>query len=388
MSTYNLDNHPPVELEDGKSPSIAFLLSAVFPGVGHLYIGETMRGVATAFFFAVGLGLASTLLLPDLVPAVTEDWAGRGLRAVFGLYVFAVVDAYFTSVESNSGEDKWVPENPRVAAVLNLLTSGFGYFYLGEKTRGVIVFVGLGMISRVVPGETNAAIEFGFAMELLALLIAWDAWRIGVKMRQENLAIAGESFRPRPNDAAVAPIIPQLLAGSIATLYALLLLAAFVLPDLPEPRQADPDVSVHETGVSYRSEPFGIGFELPPRWEFVGDDEAVASFTSPEDDPDYCEGLVFVEALLWEGIEDQASVMEAEWESQGQPIRGRQSHSLGGRAWIETAALETDEFFGQAAWVTEADSILYTIIMTGEGDCTAQGAAVARTFDIFERSSD
>ena len=49
---------------------------------------------------------------------------------------FAFLDAYFTALEINSGAGELIDAvNPRVAVVLNLLTAGLGYFYLGERTK-------------------------------------------------------------------------------------------------------------------------------------------------------------------------------------------------------------------------------------------------------------
>jgi hypothetical protein len=49
----------------------------------------------------------------------------------------------------NAGIDIHVDvQNPRVAAVLNFLTNGFGYFYLrGERIKGFTVFIVLTFLS-------------------------------------------------------------------------------------------------------------------------------------------------------------------------------------------------------------------------------------------------
>ena len=69
----------------------------------------------------------------------------RGYSIMIGLtmWIFSFLDAYFTAAEINAGQDAQVDvQNPRVAVVLNLLTAGFGYFYLGERTKGLAILVG------------------------------------------------------------------------------------------------------------------------------------------------------------------------------------------------------------------------------------------------------
>jgi hypothetical protein len=59
------------------------------------------------------------------------------MLAVLVLYVFSFLDAYYVAREINAGMDSLVDSNnPRVATTLNLLTNGFGYWYLGERTKG------------------------------------------------------------------------------------------------------------------------------------------------------------------------------------------------------------------------------------------------------------
>ena len=51
------------------------------------------------------------------------------------------------ALEINRGKEPGPYQNPRVAAVLNLLTHGFGYFYLGERGKGLLVFLGLRFVA-------------------------------------------------------------------------------------------------------------------------------------------------------------------------------------------------------------------------------------------------
>jgi TM2 domain-containing membrane protein YozV len=62
-----------------KSPLIAALLSCLIPGLGQIYAGDLFRGVA------VLAGLGFSLCLMALI---------IGLFTFFGIWIFAVVDAY------------------------------------------------------------------------------------------------------------------------------------------------------------------------------------------------------------------------------------------------------------------------------------------------------
>ena len=118
-----------------KSAGLALLLSLILPGAGQLYCGKSFRGGVTLCFSLVGAVLCFMRQQPTL--------QGEGILLVVVLWVFSFLDAYFTATEINSAQDAQVDApNPRVAVTLNLLTAGFGYFYLGERAKGMAFFVG------------------------------------------------------------------------------------------------------------------------------------------------------------------------------------------------------------------------------------------------------
>jgi hypothetical protein len=94
------------------------------PGAGQLYCGATTRGIATLLSFPVAI-------LPFFLVPPEARWIV--LQMAFALYAFAGVDAYATALEMHRGIDPEAPENPRVAAILNLTTNGYGYVYIGWK---------------------------------------------------------------------------------------------------------------------------------------------------------------------------------------------------------------------------------------------------------------
>jgi TM2 domain-containing membrane protein YozV len=126
-----------------KSAGLAFLLSLLLPGAGQFYCGKMGRGWITLGFWLLGL-IGSF--------ARSEGLKGTGILLITVLWIFSFLDAYFTAIEINRGQDAQVDvQNPRVAVTLNLLTAGFGYFYLGERSKGIVIFVATQVVRFAVP---------------------------------------------------------------------------------------------------------------------------------------------------------------------------------------------------------------------------------------------
>lgn len=137
-------------------------------------------------FFLIGLG-ATIWQTPMLAGAdgLAMLWGVLFRIAVF-LYVFAFPDAYFTAREMTAGTDAFIAENPRVAAILNLLTHGFGYFYLGQRAAGFAVFIGLGILQQMILSSIKGDKEGGaLFMELILAGMAVHAYRIARKGEKE-----------------------------------------------------------------------------------------------------------------------------------------------------------------------------------------------------------
>ena len=164
-----------------KSAGLAFLLSLFLPGAGQLYCGKRFRGLVTLCFSLLGAALWFLTRQPDL--------RGTGLSLILVLWIFSFLDAYFAATEINSGQDLQVDaQNPRVAVTLNLLTAGFGYFYLGERTKGMLMFMASQLVRFGIPRMTGYA---GGLVSLLVtcmqMLLAVDAYRIARMQLSEAL---------------------------------------------------------------------------------------------------------------------------------------------------------------------------------------------------------
>jgi hypothetical protein len=196
-----------------KSAGLAFALSLLIPGVGQFYCGKTGRGWITLVFWVLGLPLCFSRI-PNL--------RGVGLVVIVVLWIFSFLDAYFTAIEINAGRDAQVDvQNPRVAVTLNLLTAGLGYFYLGEKWKGIAIFVGTQIALFGVPRLTGfAGGVFSLALIVAGALTAADAYRIASIQLKEALG-------PETGPPAIQP--PSRLPAFVPIALACVLGAGFIV---------------------------------------------------------------------------------------------------------------------------------------------------------------
>jgi hypothetical protein len=169
-----------------KSAGVALLLSLILPGAGQLYCGKSFRGLMTLCFSSVGLVLCFMRQQASL--------QGTGVLIVVVLWVFSFLDAYFTATEINSGQDLQVDaQNPRVAVTLNLLTAGFGYFYLGERAKGMAFFVGTQIVRFGVPRMTGYKGGLvSVVIVVVQMMMGVDAYFIARRQLKEALGPAPE----------------------------------------------------------------------------------------------------------------------------------------------------------------------------------------------------
>ena len=211
-----------------KSAGLAWLLSMILPGLGHLYCGLKLRGGLVMGFSVVGMaafwGSAAALANGDR----SQEWLmGLTFLNLPVLYVFGFLDAYFTAREINRGIDPTLVDSPRVASALNFMTKGLGYFYLGERTKGLVVFVGLSLAQAAFPVMLGGGPMVSTAVSFVALALstgmAIDAYRVG--RRSFEAQIAGLDLVADANPSHLPAAVPLAVGGAIAALFALMLLA-------------------------------------------------------------------------------------------------------------------------------------------------------------------
>ncbi len=251
-----------------KSPLVAFVLSLVFPGAGQIYCGKTARGLWTSAIFLPALALTVYFTLRLGSPEGREDtffW-GILLRISLFLYVFAFLDAFFTAREMTAGTDAFIAESPRVASILNLLTRGFGYFYLGQRTLGFAVFFGL-MFFQAPLAKTAAG---GLVIELI--LAAMGAHAYSIARQSEKQILATVRLPAEPASSNGLPLaVPIGLAAVLAAGYVALVVAGLLLPDYSHVDQSRAHVVQDSEGVFYQNPTYDISLRAPARWTVKND---------------------------------------------------------------------------------------------------------------------
>jgi hypothetical protein len=187
----------------------AWLLSLILPGTGQIHCGAGTRGAATLVFFVAAV--AVTLFVPGI------RWVG--LRLAIMLYAFASFDAYETAREHNAGIDADASDNPRVAAVLNLTTSGFGYVYAGQKL-GIVAVIVVSFLARSI------ARTLPLLAEVIVAAMAIHAWALARRRREDAYP---PHLRPSIPESRIPRLLPILLSAGILGLYYLLIVVGQIV---------------------------------------------------------------------------------------------------------------------------------------------------------------
>jgi len=199
-----------------KSAGLAFGLSLLIPGAGQFYCGKIFRGGMTLAFWLLAL-LLTFAHLPTVI-------TGQAVVVMLVLWIFSFLDAYYTAIEINQGQDDQVDvQNPRVAVTLNLLTAGFGYFYLGERTKGIVIFVVMQVSRFLLPSGGFWGFWISLSLFVVQIVAAHDAYSIARRQVKESLG-AAEATPPVAN-AAPASRLP----AQVPIALACVLVAGFVV---------------------------------------------------------------------------------------------------------------------------------------------------------------
>ncbi len=99
------------EAEKKKSPVAAGCLSAVIPGVGQIYNGDTWKGIA-----CLGVSMTGSLMSSE------EDLQIPGAIIFLGVWVYSIADAVITAKKINTGKKvglEFKPEKDNVSLALS-----------------------------------------------------------------------------------------------------------------------------------------------------------------------------------------------------------------------------------------------------------------------------
>lgn len=257
---------PPLEPEHPATPrsaTRAFLISLVLPGIGQVYAKRQTAGWVTfaAFFLSllVGIGAART---------GQATLAGGAAVVAVPLYIFAFLDAYFSTLEYNQGISTYlIGSNPRIAAILNFFTNGFGYFYLGDRGKGILMFLVMGVLGRVLKQVVGAYVWLDYLWILLQMGFAFDAYRVARKRLLESFPqLAQHSWRSSAT-GQLTPVVPV----SLAIVLVLPMLAVVSLGSLAKANKtislSNLDAQATPNGTEFTNKDLGLRLLLPDGWQ-------------------------------------------------------------------------------------------------------------------------
>lgn len=82
-----------------KSEGLALILSLLIPGLGHIYVGQTNRGVMILIGFIVCAILGAFLFVP---------WIGNLVLWIYGMYdSYKLTDEYNRYLLEHNGQPPW-----------------------------------------------------------------------------------------------------------------------------------------------------------------------------------------------------------------------------------------------------------------------------------------
>ncbi len=369
------------------SPALAWILSLVVPGVGQAYCGKTSRGAWISFIFAVAL-FGVFFLSPSSEKALQTIW-WVSARAVVVLWAFAPLDAYFTAREIILGEDWPAFENPRVAAMLNLLTMGGGYLCLGEREKGMTAFMLLGLLSR------SALTSAGVLFEVGLMMIAMDAYRIAAEREGEffdplgigRLGLVSLTLREALQETPAVTRRPILeLGGSVSVLGPAIpvglvcLLGVFYLhtislsveaPDYDMIDQSRAKVAERKGEWVYQNPRYGVEAHVPVYWRLENPKKEV--LFSAEGMNGRCGVALILEATLpFASLESKAGTLAQQvlFENKQTRFLRNRPEKLGNLHGYEVAFASTvqgDEWF-QSHVMALQGLTLYRLVTTASGD--------------------
>lgn len=259
---------PPLEPErpeKPKSAAIAFLLSVLLPGIGQVYANRRTAGWVTFTFFYLSLLMGIATLI-----AKQFNLSGIAIFIAISLYIFGFLDAYFSALEYNQGISTYlIGGNPRIACFLNFLTNGFGYFYLGDRGKGIAMFLIVGVLGRSVkalsksPGFT----WFDFILLLLQFAFALDGYRIARKRLFESFPqLANHSWRSSIA-GHLTPAVPIAFAIIIILPVIALVSLGLFAQTATGINLSAMDVQSTSNGVAYENKLLGLRLLLPDGWQ-------------------------------------------------------------------------------------------------------------------------
>jgi hypothetical protein len=313
MSFLGLSEYQPLSPLDPERPVIpksaarAFLISLIFPGIGQVYAKRRTAGWVTFGFFTV---ISLTALGAVLREQATVT--GVAIFCAISIYIFGFLDAYFSALEYNQGISSYlIGGNPRIAAILNFLTTGIGYFYLGDRGKGILIFVGLNLVRQGFVRATSGSHWVNDLWLILQAAMAYDAYRVARKRLLESFPqLANHSWRSAAS-GQLTPAVPVILAMILALPVIGLIGLGRYVENLTGMRTTAGDVQSTPLGVEYTNKDLGLKLILPDGWQIsqAKDETMINAFKTDQDSE--CR-VVLMRTFSWNSPEGFQKAMERE----------------------------------------------------------------------------
>jgi hypothetical protein len=186
------------------------------------------------------------------------------------LWCFATLDAFFSAREINSGLAPLLDSaNPRVAAILNLLTKGWGYFYLGKRGEGIGVFVALLVAEGGVRSLHGRPLFIASTIaEVVMVFLCVHAYHLGWSQLREKL----EGNLPSRPAEGFSVGLPMACAAFVASAYVALILIGLILPSYTPIDQSRASISDKVGMVQYANPKYGVSLQFPAGWQVSHDE--------------------------------------------------------------------------------------------------------------------
>jgi hypothetical protein len=333
-----------------------YLLSLLWPGWGHWRAGRRVRAVWTAGMCLLLWAILAAGMLCGL-PVLTMN-AAFTLPA---LYLFAIAD-----VRHAGGDD--AGRNPRIAALLNYTTKGFGYFYLGKRLRWMAALAALLLVQALLVRGVVAE-PWGMALALgLQLGIAADGYR---------LAQAGGE------PAAARPVWRVWAAAGLAWLVVAGGAAAWSMLFVPQGRSES--VTPEASGLVFTDRTDGFSMTAPSGLRlFLGKSGPAALHLANTQRP-YCAATVFTRSSLLP-VEQYLTALEQGYAAQ-RAAKGlrEEDATLGGKpARRLFAGLNPPRHLGDATlleyWVVKRGWRETVLLEENPQNCYVQMGELERSF--------
>jgi hypothetical protein len=309
----------------------------------------------------------------------TPIW-GVGFLLSVSLYIFAFLDAYYDALEYNAGLSTYlIGSSPRIACVLNFLTNGIGYFYLGERAKGLILFIGLGFLRQALTRQLTSRMGISLVWFVLQIVFAGDAYRLARKQLLQSFPEqAGYSWKSGETNQ-MSPVLPVVLALIlILTLFAFMILGIFaqgasgIQPD-------SGTTFVTPQGNQYVNRAIGLKILFPPNW--VVEANAEQQLQAANSDRS-CKAILLRQATIVSPEEYQRGMEKILEHQPGFSVYGHAAATLAGRhAALVRAGAGTN--VSEEIYSARKGMSLYTLILvSGADECTAPLAGIRESLQL------